>query len=398
MSNDKIRLNAPSVAGGKDVATHTLASGEDIGRSTLAIYTPGAGSTPGTAADIDDTNPLPTKLIDIGTAATDAHILDAVAALGDILAALGATLDVSGSVSVSSAVDVASLPSLSAGSNTIGNVGIAGTLPAFASPPAVTASWATAQHVIVDTAPTTAVTNASLDAALSTLATQATLSALNTKIPSSPATDRATAAAPFAVRLSDGSAFLSALPITDNSGSLSVDAPVGTPVFVRLSDGSSAITTLPVSAASLPLPSGAATAANQTTIATNTGATTTALTGSGTIAGWSPFITSALLTSTVPAAVLKNSAGTLGSFSGTNGTGATCYIQVHNATSTGSLSSSTLIYTNPASTTNGTTAALTIPTGGISCSTGIVVAWSSTQYTYTSPGTTNTGGAVGSYK
>jgi hypothetical protein len=122
MANDKIRLNAPSVAGGKDVSTHTLASGEDIGRSTLAIYTPGAGSTPGTAADIDDANPLPTKLVDIGTAATDAHILDAVAALGDILAALGATLDVSGSVSVSSAVDVASLPPLPAGSSVIGHV------------------------------------------------------------------------------------------------------------------------------------------------------------------------------------------------------------------------------------------------------------------------------------
>lgn len=53
-------------------------------------------------------------------------------------------------------------------------------------------------------------------------------------------------------------------PVSDNAGSLTVDAPVGTPVFVRLSDGASAITTLPVSAASLPLPTGAATAALQT--------------------------------------------------------------------------------------------------------------------------------------
>lgn len=56
------------------------------------------------------------------------------------------------------------------------------------------------------------------------------------------------------------------LPVGDNSGSLTVDAPVGTPVFVRLSDGSAAISTLPVSAASLPLPSGAATSANQSTV------------------------------------------------------------------------------------------------------------------------------------
>lgn len=55
------------------------------------------------------------------------------------------------------------------------------------------------------------------------------------------------------------------LPVGDAGGSLTVDAPVGTPVFVRLSDGSAAITTLAVSAASLPLPSGAATAANQST-------------------------------------------------------------------------------------------------------------------------------------
>jgi hypothetical protein len=41
-------------------------------------------------------------------------------------------------------------------------------------------------------------------------------------------------------------------PVTDNAGSLTVDAPVGTPVFVRLSDGSSAIATLPVSLASVP--------------------------------------------------------------------------------------------------------------------------------------------------
>lgn len=57
-------------------------------------------------------------------------------------------------------------------------------------------------------------------------------------------------------------------PVTDSGGSLTVDAPVGTPVFVRLSDGSAAITTLPVSAASLPLPSGASTAAKQPALGT----------------------------------------------------------------------------------------------------------------------------------
>lgn len=42
------------------------------------------------------------------------------------------------------------------------------------------------------------------------------------------------------------------LSVDDNGGSLTVDAPVGTPAFVRLSDGAAAITTLPVSVASVP--------------------------------------------------------------------------------------------------------------------------------------------------
>lgn len=57
-------------------------------------------------------------------------------------------------------------------------------------------------------------------------------------------------------------------PVSDNSGSLTVDAPVATPVFVRLSDGTSAIATLPVSAASLPLPTGASTVAKQPALGT----------------------------------------------------------------------------------------------------------------------------------
>lgn len=52
--------------------------------------------------------------------------------------------------------------------------------------------------------------------------------------------------------------------INDSGNSITVDAPVGTPVFVRLSDGIGAIATLPISAASLPLPTNAATSALQT--------------------------------------------------------------------------------------------------------------------------------------
>lgn len=76
----------------------------------------------------------------------------------------------------------------------------------------------------------------SIDTSLADPATETTLSAINTKIPASPATDRAAAAAPFSVRLSDGTSFYKATTPSD---------------------------TQPVSAASLPLPTGAATAANQ---------------------------------------------------------------------------------------------------------------------------------------
>lgn len=52
-----------------------------------------------------------------------------------------------------------------------------------------------------------ATTTTAMKARLDLLATESTLSTLNTKIPASPATDRNTAAGPFACRLSDGSAF-----------------------------------------------------------------------------------------------------------------------------------------------------------------------------------------------
>lgn len=84
-------------------------------------------------------------------------------------------------------------------------------------------------------------------------ATQTTLAAIAADLPSS--LGAKTGANSFSVVPNSDTPF----PVSDNSGSLTVDAPVATPVFVRLSDGASAISTLPVSAASLPLPSGAAT-------------------------------------------------------------------------------------------------------------------------------------------
>lgn len=105
------------------------------------------------------------------------------------------------------------------------------------------------------------------------------------------------------------------VPISDAGGSLTVDAPVGTPAFVRLSDGSAAITTLPISAASLPLPAGAATAAGVSTVNTtlgtpmqNSGGSVTA--NLGTIAGVATQTTLASILAKQPALGTAGAAST----------------------------------------------------------------------------------------
>ncbi|WP_448510960.1 beta strand repeat-containing protein [Immundisolibacter sp.] len=175
---------------------------------------------------------------------------------------------------------------LNAGANAIGSItntsfGISGTLPSFASTPtfnvgttngialdatltggtqkaiarggakgATTAADVTSTNVDANTqaldvsvkgTPTVSVTSSALP---SGAATETTLSALNTKIPASPAQDRTTAAAPHATRLTDGTAFYKATTPAD---------------------------TQPISAASLPLPTGASTSALQTTGNTSLG-------------------------------------------------------------------------------------------------------------------------------
>lgn len=106
-------------------------------------------------------------------------------------------------------------------------------------------------------------------------ATESTLSALNTKIPSSPAAEHTTAGSPSSARLSDGSAFYDAaktgqLPSALVGGRLSVD-------------GSGV--TQPISASSLPLPTGAATETTLASINTKTPAV-----GQATMAASSPVV------------------------------------------------------------------------------------------------------------
>jgi len=147
----------------------------------------------------------------------------------------GNSITVDGSVSVSAIaagdnnignVDVVTLPALAAGTNNIGDVDVL-TLPAL---PAGTNNIGDVDVLTVP-APLNVV-GGGIEAA--------------------------------ALRVTLASDSTGVVSVDDNGASLTVDAPVGTPVFVRLSDGASAIATLPVSAASLPLPSGAATSALQT--------------------------------------------------------------------------------------------------------------------------------------
>lgn len=175
-------------------------------------------------------------------------------------------------------------------------------------------------------------------------ATESTLSALNAKIPASPATDRTTAAAPFAVRVSDGSAFVAVAtstaqatgnaslssidsktpalsggsvpvvgPVTDAqlrataiavSGTVTATGPLtdaqlratAVPVNGPLTDAQLRATAVPISAASLPLPSGAATDG-----AAITGATMP--TGGSGLFGWLSAIWKAI-TDRLPAALV----------------------------------------------------------------------------------------------
>jgi hypothetical protein len=105
---------------------------------------------------------------------------------------------------------------------------------------------------------------AATEETLGTRASEATLSALNQKIPASPAQDRTAATAPSAVRLSSGSAFYDAAKAGDNMGAdLRVGgAAVTNANAVPVSDAGGSIT---VDAVALPLPTGASTSAAQAT-------------------------------------------------------------------------------------------------------------------------------------
>lgn len=107
---------------------------------------------------------------------------------------------------------------------------ISGTITANAGTGSLTVNQATGTnlHVVVDTAPTTAITAASLPLP-SGAATEATLSALNTKIPASPSAEHTTAASPSAVRLTDGAAFYkSTTPADTQPISGTVTSNIGT--------------------------------------------------------------------------------------------------------------------------------------------------------------------------
>jgi hypothetical protein len=101
-------------------------------------------------------------------------------------------------------------------------------------------------------------------------ATESTLSTLNGKIPASPATDRATAVAPFSTRLSDGAAFYKATTPSDTQpvSAAALPLPTGASTESTLSTLNGKVTAVDTGAvvvASSALPTGAATSSLQTT-------------------------------------------------------------------------------------------------------------------------------------
>jgi hypothetical protein len=170
-----------------------------------------------------------------------------------------------------------------------------------------------------------------------TLATESTLSTVNGKLPSTVAADRTTAGAPAAVRLSDGTGFIGAAaapvrtdptgtttqPVSDAGGSLTVDGTVGVSGTVTV-DGSGVTQpvsgtvtanagtgTFAVSAASLPLPSGAAASAKQPALGTAGTASADVITVQG-AASMTPIAVSGTVTATPdPGATVVGTSSTI---------------------------------------------------------------------------------------
>ena len=103
--------------------------------------------------------------------------------------------------------------------------------------------------------------------------------------------------------------------------------------------------------------------------------------------------------SALPAAgyVLKASAGAIAGFVVLNGTGGSAFLQVHNLASATGYSASTLLWVAAASTGSASASASTFVAGGLRCTTGIVLVWSTTQFTYTSVAS-NTGSVIAWYR
>jgi hypothetical protein len=154
-----------------------------------------------------------------GTVAITGGIAGTVAVAGGIAGTvtIGAALP-AGNNNIGD-VDIASLPGI-AGTVEVSN--FPGTQPVSAASLPLPSGAATSANQ--------STTNTKLDTLISaTDGVEASLSSIDTKLPASPATDRTTAAAPFATRLSDGSSFYKATTPSDTqpiSGTVGVSGTV----------------------------------------------------------------------------------------------------------------------------------------------------------------------------
>ena len=279
--------------------------------------------------------------------------------------------------------------------------------------------FANAQHVIVDSGALTATVDTSalataanqatangslaslvsaLDVALSTRASESTLSALNTKIPSSPATDRATAGGPFAVRLSDGSAFYAPPFAVSQSGSWSVSVSslpalatgANTIGAVTGPNATALATESTLAALNTKTPSlGQAVVGSSSPVVLPSAQDIVAYAGVGgstghiktTFSGGTPpYSNSTLVTTGVS---IKSSAGMLFGYQIYNNTGVTIFLLFFNATSTQSNGASPLGGFHGPSLATGTLGTTAVTPKGRHFSTGIWMQASSTVNTLT---------------
>lgn len=394
------RLNAVSVAGGRDVDVQELTPGGTMVPANVLYQGVASACAPLSAA-----NPLPLRLTD-GAAFYQAALESTAQG---ILAALQGTLTVSGALTISGTVDVtgstvavSSLPAVTfaspqhviVDSATLGTVTVTGTVAATQSGTwSLGASSAVIGHVVVDSG---TFTSANLDVALSTRASEATAASILAKLTSDPSTATLQTAGNASLSTLAGVVSGNAIKIVGADGSALASLTNGVPVQPGTS------TTWDVSSRAARLigaltginGSGVATGANPVPVQLSSGSAVIAVgpqasaTAIPTVQGFALAAEGTSLPTT--GTLIKSGNGTSLQIVFKNSSSGTVFFQIHNTTTTPAggakplwWSASGIANGSAGSSQTGTTMY------GTPCSTAVYLVASSTDVTYTAIASTS---------